>query len=265
MANAKKRRRVRLIHWNVGEATKHLATLRAAGYKVEYELPTNATLRQLRQDPPDAIVIDLSRLPAQGRDMGITVRHHKSTRRVPLVFVAGEPKKVAGIKKMLPDAVYTTWSRIRGSLKGGIANPPEDPVAFESQLAGYSGTPLPKKLGIKPSTVVALIGAPQGFEETLGALPDGVTLRHQARGKPDLLIWFVKSRKELERRIERLGGLAGKGGLWVAWPKKASGASTDVSETIVRKRGLAVGLVDYKICAIDHTWSGLRFARRKSK
>ncbi|UCG89489.1 MAG: DUF3052 family protein [Gemmatimonadota bacterium] len=132
-------------------------------------------------------------------------------------------------------------------------------------LAGYSGTPLPKKLGIKNGATVVLVGGPKGFESTLGPLPEGVTLRKQARGKCDMIIWFPKSRKDLERRVSELGALAGKGGMWIAWPKQASGVKSDLNQAIVRSSGLAVGLVDYKICAIDETWSGLKFAKRKPK
>ena len=132
-----------------------------------------------------------------------------------------------------------------------------------SALSAYSGTPLPKKLGIKPGSVVALVGAPEGFEELLGEMPEGVTLRRRAQGRCDLIVWFAASRRELERRVARLGAVAGAGGLWIAWPKKASGVVTDLSERVVREAGLAAGLVDYKIAAIDETWSGLRFARRK--
>ncbi|KPK59725.1 MAG: hypothetical protein AMS21_09815 [Gemmatimonas sp. SG8_38_2] len=132
-------------------------------------------------------------------------------------------------------------------------------------MAGYSGTPLPKKLGIKADSVVVLVNAPEGFEKTLGKLPDGVTLRRKARGHCDLVIWFTKSLKELGARVGTLGALAGEDGIWIAWPKKTSGWATDVSQTDVRSTGLAAGLVDYKICAIDETWSGLKFTRRKSK
>ncbi|MCP5117986.1 MAG: DUF3052 domain-containing protein, partial [bacterium] len=127
-------------------------------------------------------------------------------------------------------------------------------------MAGYSGTPLPKKLGIKPKLVLGLVNAPDDFEKTLGALPDGVKLRHNLRGRVDLIIWFTKSAADLKRRIERMAAVTPPGGLWIAWPKKASGVATDVTEPLVRKTGLAHGLVDFQICAIDATWSGLKFA-----
>jgi hypothetical protein len=182
---------------------------------------------------------------------------------VPLVLVGGDEAKVARIRELLPDATYTEWEEIASALTQAINNAPADPVVPESNLAGYSGTPLPKKLGIKANSVVLLIDAPEDFEETLGALPEKVTLRRQARGTADLVIWFTMSRQALEERIDYVAKLAGAGGLWIAWPKKASGVTTDVSEPVVREIGLAAGLVDYKVCAIDATWSGLRFTRRK--
>jgi hypothetical protein len=127
-------------------------------------------------------------------------------------------------------------------------------------MAGYSGTPLPKKLGIKPGSTVALLAAPAGFE--LGELPDGASVRLDARGRADLVVWFVGARREL--RPERLRRLADGRPLWIAWPKKASGVQTDLTENVVRDAGLAQGLVDTKVCAIDETWSGLLFWRRRS-
>jgi hypothetical protein len=209
------------------------------------------------------VVIDLTRLPSQGRDVALGIRQHKPLRRVPLVFVEGDPEKVGRIKKLLPDAHYTSWHGIRGTLKRAIANPPEDPVIPESNLAGYSGTPLPKKLGIKVGNVVALVDAPEGFEETLGTGPDGTVIRRQTRGKRDLTIWFTRSRKVLDRRIGKMAEIAGNN-LWIAWPKKTSRLASDLTQADVRRVGLAIGLVDYKVCAIDETWSGLKFTRRKA-
>ena len=257
--------RVRLFHWNQAEAEERGERIRAAGYEVDSTPISPSTLKALRTDPPAAVVIDLERLPAQGRDIGVTLRTYKTTRSVPLVFVGGKPEKVAAAKELLPDAVYTPWSRIRSSLKRAIAHPPQEPVTHDSVFAGYSGTPLPKKLGIKKHSKVALVGAPQEFEKTLGTLPDGVSLSKRAGGGCDLMIWFTKSSKDLERRIARLGMLAGKDGLWVVWPKKASGVKTDLTQASVRKTGLAAGLVDYKVCSVDATWTGLRFTRRKPK
>ncbi len=258
-------KQVCLIHWKEAEAEKRREQLKAAGYEVLYEPVSPVLLRKLRNDPPVAVVIDLTRVPSQGRDVGIALRHYKATRDVPLVFAEGDAAKVAAIKQLLPDAAFTRWTRIGTALKKAIATPPKSVPAQPSMLAGYAGTPLPKKLGIKPDSVVLLVGAPSDFEGTLGVVPDGVTFRRQARGKSDLIIWFAKTCRDLEGRIERFAAMTGKGGIWIAWPKQASGVKTDLTQAIVRKTGLANGLVDYKICAIDETWSGLKFARRKGK
>ena len=257
--------RIRLICWNAVETAEKAARLRAAGYGVASEPLTPAGLRALRVHPPAAAVIDLARLPSQGRDVALAIRRYKATRRVPLIFVDGNPDKVARTRDLLPDATYTTWSRVRTSLKQAIAHPPADPIVPGSVMAGYAGTPLPKKLGIKASSVVGLVDAPPGFEKTLGRLPEGVTLRMQARGRPGLTLWFARSRKDLERRIKRMVPFAENGGLWIVWPKKASRIASDLSETTVRGAGLAAGLVDFKVCAVDTTWSGLRFTRAKSR
>ena len=130
-------------------------------------------------------------------------------------------------------------------------------------MAGYSGTPLPKKLGIKPGARLALINAPEDFDATLGELPEAVKTRTTARGPLDVVLYFTTSRAELARRVEGLArALETNGGLWIAWPKRASGVPTDLDENAIREIGLAAGLVDNKVCAVDETWSGLRFVIR---
>jgi hypothetical protein len=132
-------------------------------------------------------------------------------------------------------------------------------------MAGYSGTPLPKKLGIKDGARLGLVRAPDDFTRTLGALPVGVVPRKVVAGKGtyDVIVCFMRTMAEVARDVPALKQrLDPAGGLWLAWPKQASGVDTDVSENLVRKRGLAAGLVDNKVCAIDDVWSGLRFVVR---
>jgi hypothetical protein len=132
-------------------------------------------------------------------------------------------------------------------------------------MAGYSGTPLPQKLGLKPGARLGLVKPPAAFLRTLGPLPDGVAARPVTRGKStfDVIVCFAPTMAEVARRIPELKRrLDPAGGLWMAWPKRASGLPTDVGENDVRARGLAAGLVDNKVCAIDHVWSGLRFVYR---
>jgi len=129
---------------------------------------------------------------------------------------------------------------------------------------GYSGTPLPRKLGIKPGHRVALLGAPDGFEQTtLGELPDGVRVVRRAGGKADLIVSFHTERAELERRLPTLRAMMEPAaGLWIAWPKRASKLPTDITEDVLREVALPTGLVDNKVCAVDGTWSGLRLVIR---
>jgi hypothetical protein len=134
-------------------------------------------------------------------------------------------------------------------------------------MAGYSGTPLAKKLGIRPGFRVALVDAPGGFEDLLDGLPgDAAPKRGWPRGEADILVVFVTAMKDLEKQLPRaIGKLSPEkgAGIWVAWPKKASGVKTDVTEDVVRAVALPLGVVDNKVCAIDDVWSGLRLVVRK--
>ena len=132
-------------------------------------------------------------------------------------------------------------------------------------MAGYSGTPLTKKLGIKEGHTVALLGAPSGFERTLEELPDGVRFVHAVtrKGTVDVVLLLAKSRAYLQKSVKKAAdALTPAGGLWIAWPKKASGVATDVTERVVHEVGLSTGLVDNKVCAINDVWSGFRFVYR---
>lgn len=136
---------------------------------------------------------------------------------------------------------------------------------MSAPTAGYSGTPLVRKLGIRPDARLALLDAPQGFDEVIGELPAGVRVLRQARAPLDVIVAFFTARASLEQRFPRLkSALAPDGGLWIAWPKRASGRPTDLTEDVVRELGLAGGLVDNKVCAIDEVWSGLRLVYRRA-
>ena len=133
-------------------------------------------------------------------------------------------------------------------------------------MAGYSGTPLAKKLGITEGRSVALVGAPPAFAETaLADLPAGVSIKPKAAAA-DVVIAFFTRRADLERRVVALGKhVFPAGGLWIAWPKRSSGVRTDITEDTIRDIALPLGLVDNKVCAIDDTWSGLRLVWRKER
>ncbi len=253
------------MHWHEAEAKERAERLRAAGHEVAVHWTTGGpALRGFRASPPEAFVIDLSRLPSYGREAGAALRGSKATRRVPLVFVGGDPDKVAGVRAMLPDATYTAWRSVRGAIRRALAHPVSDPVA-PSYMQRFAGRPLVEKLGIKSGLAVALAGAPEGFEAELGPLPGGVTLRRRAAGRAELVVLFARSQAELARRFPAASRTVSEAGaLWLAWPKQASGAATDLVQSAVRAYGLERGWVDFKICSVNATWSALCFARRGS-
>ena len=129
--------------------------------------------------------------------------------------------------------------------------------------AGYSKRSLVEKLGIKPGMTFAVLGAPPGYSKTLGELPHGARLQARLRGPLKFIHFFSKNRKELESRFAALKkALAPDGALWISWLKGASKLPTDLSDGVVREIGLLHGLVDIKVCAVDETWSGLKFVYR---
>ena len=130
-------------------------------------------------------------------------------------------------------------------------------------MAGYSGTPLLKKLGIKEGFRVAFIGAPHNFDEELGALPEDVKKIASPKNNIDLVLLFANSAGELREKFSRYARtLVPNGMLWISWPKKSAGVVTDLNENLVREIGLAAGLVDVKVCAVTEIWSGLKFVYR---
>lgn len=130
-------------------------------------------------------------------------------------------------------------------------------------MAGYSGTPLAKKLGIKEGSRIALVNAPKDFRSELGELPDNVEFVSRPTKALDIVLFFVMSERVLARNFAKLSEkLVTNGMIWIAWPKKSSGVRTDLAEQCVQRIGLDAGLVDVKICAIDETWSGLKFVYR---
>jgi CheY-like chemotaxis protein len=255
--------KIRLIHWNPDEGGERVGLLERKGIAVDFEPFEVKLLKKMGEQPPEAVVIDLTRMPSQGRDVAIALRMRKSTRHIPIIFAGGSKEKVEGIMKILPDAVFSSWDNILDSIGNAIGNQLEEPVVPSSQFAGYAGRSLPVKLGISGGTALLLLEPPEGFEKTLGSLPDGVRIRKRAAGRSNVIIMFCRSMSDLEKRLERAKSLMAEGAsLWIAWQKKTSGAGSDLTQASVRRKGLDSGLVDYKICSIDDTWSGLRFARR---
>ena len=132
-------------------------------------------------------------------------------------------------------------------------------------MAGYSGTALPQKLGIKPCLVVVTMNPQTNYRRLLGTIPEGVTFSDRLKPDSSFVHIFIQERSELEQRLSALRGkIADTGTVWVSWPKKSSRVRTDVTEDVVRAVALPLGFVDVKVCAIDETWSGLKLMVRRS-
>jgi CheY-like chemotaxis protein len=252
---------IRLVHWNEDEGLERQQLLEAFGFDAAFDFGDGVfAMRQIRASHPDAVVIDLTRLPSHGREVAHGVRSAKATRHIPIVFVGGEPEKVARTRQLLPDAVYTTLGRIKTALPKAIARPPKAPVVPDHDAAW--GKPVVEKLGAKPGFKIALLASPTGFVDALAPWPPKVSFTARPDPKVDLFLCFARSAHELHAHLLALKA-AERQTAWLLWPKKASGVKSDLDGNIVRNTGLAAGWVDFKVCSVDATWSALAFKKRK--
>jgi hypothetical protein len=187
--------------------------------------------------------------------IGIELRRQPTTRHTPQLFAGGEPDKVERVRAVLPDVRFSDWDGIGTILRTAVERPPDDPVVPDA-MAPYAGASLEQKLGLTGSSRVRLIRAPEEFVERIDAA-------RQTDGDAELVILFVRTPSELEAELAKaMGAVAEGGSLWVAWPKGGKGARGEVTQLVVREQGMAAGWVDYKIAALDETWSALRFRKR---
>ena len=255
--------RVRLFHWKSSEAGGLLKTLRAGGHRVDYdENITTGVLRGIRTSPPDAFVVDLSRMPSHGRGIAIYLRRSPATRRIPVVFVDGDPGKVEAIRKQLPDAMYVSAARIRSALRQAIANPPEAPIV--PVIPPHAPRPAAQKLGIREGSAVALIDPPRDYASVIGKVPAGVTFEEDGAAPCPVTLWFVDDPEVFLDALPRFRSLAARTKFWILWRKQAARKGSRITAPFLRECAIAVGLVDYKICAVNETWSGMAFGLRRS-
>ncbi len=258
--------RVRLLHWRASEAAAHTELLRAAGHLVEYcEEFHSALMKNWRESPPDAFVIDLSRLPSHGREIAIALRQSRATRQCPIVFCGGAEEKVKRIRRELPDAVYCSLPRLTPAVRKAIAQRPANPVKPVQMMDRYGSRSAAQKLGIKAASVVAVIDPPRDLGTLLGELPPGVDFVEEAGGESAVTFCFIHEASLLAPTLSRVRDLAATSKLWIFWRKGASVKTGGVTERSVRERGIDLGLVDYKICSVNHIWSAMLFAVRRSK
>lgn len=256
---------VRLVCWDEDLARGHARDLKAAGYLVDASpLNPSGLIRNFRENQPDAVIVDLDRLPSHGREVAVALRTSKATRHIPIVLAGGLKEKVVPIRRELPDAEFTGWAGIAAALKRAIKHAPVDPVRPAAHMERYAGTGLAKKLGIAAQSAVALLNAPDDFEAALRDVPEGVSFETSISSRSKLVLWFARSRRELETETAFIGSRLPEGvALWIVHPKQTSTQKTDFNQNDVRAAGLAADLVDYKVCSVDSSWSGLKFARRR--
>lgn len=256
--------RIQIISSDTQKAEALRILLERANHNVQADRLEPSLRKALLASPPDVILIDLERAPATGRDLGLSLRIQAATRRCLLVYLDGKQEKVAAIRELIPDAVYTRTDTLIEDLQYGLANPPANPHVPNSVFAGYAGRPLVDKLGIKPAMVIALIDAPAAFEETLSPLPEQVQIQLEDLEHANMVLWFTRHRRDLIRQIDEILLKLHDGKLWIIWPKVSSGVESDLTQKVVRQIGLDAGWVDFKICAVDETWSGLCFTARRA-
>jgi hypothetical protein len=208
---------------------------------------------RIGQVAADLVLIDLDRLPSHGREVAVWLRGRKATKLIPIVFAGGVPEKVERIRQEIPDAVYTAWNGVAAAVRKALKNAPARVVQPVPHMQRYAGSPLEKKLGLRAGMTVALVGAPDGFDEQFS----DVTFETRVTRDVGLAICFVRSRTELDAVVELPCTT-----MWIVAPKKAGRYKVDFNLNDVRTAGLAAGLVDYKICAVDDDWSGLKFKRK---
>jgi CheY-like chemotaxis protein len=257
---------VRLVCWKEDLARERARALEEAGFPVDASpLNPSGGIGQFRANSPSVILIDLDRLPSHGREVAVALRQSKATRQIPIVFAGGQEDKVERIRRELPDAFFTDWAKVARVLKMALKSAPAKPVIPTAHMQRYRGSSLVKKLGFKPNMKAALLGAPEDFEEKLGELPEGIELQNRITRRTELAIWFVRSRKELEIATDHVTvRLPQSSSVWMIHPKQTGRYKVDFNQNDVRRAGLAAGLVDYKVCAVDDDWSGLKFTRKKS-
>ncbi|HKD08475.1 MAG TPA: hypothetical protein VKB79_21420 [Bryobacteraceae bacterium] len=256
-------RRVRIIHWRKEDAAPLVEAVRKSGFTPEYDGDWNTSelARAIRATLPDAVAVDLSRLPSHGREMAVWMRNLKTTRHIPLVFVNGEEEKLAKIRELLPDAIYTTTARIGPALKKACKTQSESVVVPAPMMQRYSGRTTAQKLGIAPASVISVMDAPRGYASTLGPLPEGAEVAEDPAAVHPVTLWFITDYDVLLAALPRMRAIAAKTKLWIAWRKGPEGG---ISQNTIREAGIEAGLVDYKICSLDPQWSGILFARKKS-
>lgn len=245
-----------MIHREPTEAAQIAGRLRDRGIDATaYQSLGPRGFRQIRAEQPELILIDLMRLPSYGKTMGVLLRENQALRHIPLVFLAGDPKKTAEVKRMLPDAAFASWN----DLSSAIALAAERPVSMP-RAPRQPARSVAQKLGIEANSTLALWNAPKGLSLPL---PKDVRLAGTGKEADVILVW-VSNEAALDRTLPLLAKLMSKGRrVWLLWPKRTSGVETTLTMPRVRELATGYNLIDYKVCAVDTTWSAMAIGPRR--
>jgi len=264
------KRTIRLVCWDPEAAAGHIRRIEKSLPRRRFEFDasgfqTSGMTGRLRSTNTVVVVFDLNRRPALARDIATAIRATKSTSQIPIVFAGGLPEKVALVRAALPEATFTDWDEAGAAVANAIANPAPAGTRPQAHMERYAGSSLAKKLGVKPGMGVALLGSPPDeFEESVSEQMEDAAMSRRVTPQTGMALWFVQSRDEVDLAAVRIAAwLADDRQAWMIYPKQAGRLRVDFTQHDVRAAGIAAGLVDYKICAVDADWSGLKFARRK--
>lgn len=251
--------RVRVIHWKPAEAGPLLEALRAAGTQPEYDgcgsIPELG--RAIRANPPDIIVIDLSRLPSHGGGVANWLRTTKALRDIPLLFVNGAEEKIAKLRRLIPDAHCVAMKDIQGAL--AQARPSASPPV--PTLSEYKERTTAQKLGLDTGGTIAVIDPPRNYLAALGTLPDNADILEDPDQICDTTLWFIHHPEAFLAALRPMWRMAGQSRLWIIWRK---GSTNGITQNSIRETAREAGLVDYKICSVSNEWSGMLFTRKQA-
>lgn len=256
--------RIRFLHWKAEEAGEAIRLLETSGYVVEYdEQFRSGQMKAWRESPPDAFLIDLSRLASHGREIAIALRQSPRTSSIPIVFCEGSDEKVSATREVLPDAVFCKLPKLLSTLRKALSEEQQNPSRPTAMMDRYKHRTASQKLGIREGSVVAVIDAPRDGMKMLGELPRNVEVLEEWSPAVSVMLCFLHNAQSVGITLSSIRGCAAMSKLWILWRKGGKAVRGELTEGLIRETALNLGLVDYKVCSVDPTWSGMLFAQRK--
>jgi CheY-like chemotaxis protein len=265
MAKTLSKPHICLVCWNADLAAERAKLLGNRGFQVTVvSASVSGWITYFRNLALDAVMIDLDKLPSHGREVGTLLRGSKSTRHLPLIFLGGPADKVERIRAELPDASFASWDNPAGFLSKAISTQVAKPIRPTQMMERSHNHDLARKLGIKAGVPVILWGDTHFLADLLSDAAKCIPFRGRLQPR-SLCLCVTRRATDVDAVFGTMTSAYSDGALlWIIHPKKTSRYATDFNQNDVRSMGLSHGWVDFKVCAVDHDWSGLEFARRRS-